>query len=313
MAPSLLTTAMTSLTIHRYLYERENYSQALDMLGVATESFADKNSLAYASTIELIGLLHLDNAQSTSAMERFEASLRIRESLLGPDDPFIAASLNTIALAFTELGELTKAHETHQRAIDIRLRTKSDRIGNSYSNMASTLLRMGKADEAEEMLARCPSLKEFNDETFLSTGNPRFSGNMVLLSRIRATQGRLDDAVRLASKALGFRQTMLGNRLKTCDAMYLVATLLQRQGNIATAITLLNECVTISEGLPEGKGYLARARFKMSELLALEGDPQQSHSNREIARALGRELLGDAWPSDDTEASYDKLVVWMLW
>lgn len=71
--------------------------------------------------------------------------------------------------------------------------------------MASTLLRMGKPDGAEEMLARCPSLKDFDDETFLSTGNPRFSGDMVLLSRIRAKQGRLDDAVRLSSKALGFR------------------------------------------------------------------------------------------------------------
>lgn len=62
--------------------------------------------------------------------------------------------------------------------------------------MASTLLRMGKPDGAEEMLARCPYLKDFDDETFLSTGNPRFSGDMVLLSRIRAKQGRLDDAVR---------------------------------------------------------------------------------------------------------------------
>ena len=283
------------------------------MLGTAIESFTDKNTLAYASAIELFGLLHLDNAQPTKAMERFEISLRIRQAILGPDDPFIAASLNTIALAFTESGELVQAHETHQRAIDIRLRTNSDRIGNSYSNMASTLLRMGRPDEAEEMLARCPSLKDFNDETFLKTGNPRFSGDMVLLSRIRAKQGRLEDAVRLSSKALGFRQATLGNRLKTCDAMYLVASLLQQQGNIATAVTLLNECITISESLPEGKGYLARARFKMSEISEQEGNVEESQSSRKIARSLGQELLGEQWPSDDTETSYEKLVVWMLW
>ena len=283
------------------------------MLGVAIESFTNKNTLAYASAIELFGLLHLDNAQPASAMERFETALRIRESILGPDDPFIAASLNTVALAYTESGELTQAYETHQKAIDIRLRTNSDRIGNSYSNMASTLLRMGDPDRAEEMLARCPSLKDFNDETFLNTGNPRFSGDMVLLSRIRAKQGRLDDAVRLSSKALGFRQAMLGNRLKTCDAMYLVASLLQEQGNVATAMTLLTECIAVSESLPEGKGYLARAHFKLGELFALEGDLQQSQSNKEVARTLGRELLGDKWPSEDHEASYEKLVVWMLW
>lgn len=113
-----------TLTLRRYLYEREVYVQALDMLAVAIESFADKNTLAYASAIELFGLLHLDNAQPTRALERFEESLRIRESILGPDDPFIAASLNTIAIAYTELDMLKEAYDTHQKAIQIRLRHK---------------------------------------------------------------------------------------------------------------------------------------------------------------------------------------------
>ncbi len=42
----------------------------------------------------------------------------------------------------------------YEKAISIRLQTKSDRIGNSYSNMSSTLLRKGLPDQAEEMLAR---------------------------------------------------------------------------------------------------------------------------------------------------------------
>lgn len=143
--------------------------------------------------------------------------------------------MNNIALAYTELADLDKAYSAHQKAIDIRLRTQSDRIGNSYSNMSSLLLRMGKPDEAEEMLKRCPSLKNFTDDTFLRTGNPRFSGDMVLLSRIRLRQGCLDDAMRLASKALTFRRNMLGNRLKTCDSLYDVADVLYQQGKIASA------------------------------------------------------------------------------
>ena len=146
------------------------------MIQIALQSFSEKNTLAYASAIDLLGLLHLDTAHRTEALTRFQSALQIRESILGPDDAFIASSLNNLGLAYTELNELTQAHAYHQKAIDIRLRTKSDRIGNSYSNMSSTLLRMGKADEAEEMLARCPSLRNFNDETFLRSGNPRFSG-----------------------------------------------------------------------------------------------------------------------------------------
>lgn len=132
--------------------------------------------------------------------------------------------------------ELDKAYEFHQQAISIRLRTQSDRIGNSYSNLSSLLLRMSKPDEAEETLMQCPALKDFTDDAFLRTGNPRFSGDMVLLSRIRSKQGKSDDALRLASKALTFRQNTLGNRLKTCDSLYDVANLLCEKGNEASAM-----------------------------------------------------------------------------
>jgi tetratricopeptide (TPR) repeat protein len=145
------------------------------------ENLEEKDSLIYASATMLHGLIELDTNNVQKALESFLLAFAIRRPLMDPDDAFIASSLNALSIAYTELGDVDKALETGQRAIDIRLRTKSDRIGNSYSNMASTLMRMGKADEAEEMLKRCPSLKDFTDETFLQTGNPRFSGCVLVV------------------------------------------------------------------------------------------------------------------------------------
>lgn len=102
--------------------------------------------------------------------------------------------------------------------------------------MSSLLLRMKKPNEAKEIMQRCPVLKDFTDDSFINTGNPRYVGNMVLLSRIRLAQGRLDDAMRLASKALTFRQKLQGNRLKTCDSLYDVADMLVRQERISSAM-----------------------------------------------------------------------------
>ena len=141
--------------------------------------FLKHDTLMFASASMLQGLIELDTNNVQKALGLFLVALDIREREPA-EDAFIASSLNAISLAYTELGDLVKALETGQRAIDIRLRSHSDRIGNSYSNMASTLLRMGKPDEAEEMLKRCPSLKEFTDETFLNTNNPRFSGYVML-------------------------------------------------------------------------------------------------------------------------------------
>lgn len=62
------------------------------------------------------------------------------------------------------------------------------------------------------------------------------NSDMVLLSSIRQCQGRLDDALRLCSRALEFRQKTLGNRFKTCDTLYRVASLLQTRGDYASAL-----------------------------------------------------------------------------
>lgn len=164
------------LTRLRYFYEKELYTLASNFITHGLEVLGPKHELSYASACTLRGLVELDTLDAERALASFQEGLAVRERLLPPDDAFIASSLNAISLAHTELGQLAEAQETGDRAIQIRRETQSDRIGNSYSNMASTLLRMGKHEEAEAILSQCPSLKDFTDETFLSSGNPRFAG-----------------------------------------------------------------------------------------------------------------------------------------
>lgn len=59
---------------------------------------------------------------------------------------------------------------------------------------------------------------------------------MILLGRIRAQQGRVDEAVRLISKALAFRQRTHGNHLKTCDTMQILAQVLQLKPDYRSAM-----------------------------------------------------------------------------
>ncbi|OBT90576.1 hypothetical protein VE02_01046 [Pseudogymnoascus sp. 03VT05] len=219
----------------RYLYEREWYTVAQDFVDIALETFENKTSLAFASAVDLSGLIDLDMNNPSNALVSFNSALSIRGTLLGPEDPLIASSFNNIALSYTETGDLEKAYSAHEKALSIRLRAET-RVDNTYSNMSSLLLQMGKPDEAEEMMQKCPALKDFTDDSFINTGNPRYVGNMVLLSRIRLDQGRLDDAMRFASKALTFRQKLQGNRLKTCDSLYDVADMLVREGRVSSAV-----------------------------------------------------------------------------
>ncbi|KAI9658288.1 MAG: hypothetical protein M1821_002421 [Bathelium mastoideum] len=296
-----------------YLYERETYDIAQDLVNAALDIFPDKTSLAFASAVDLSGLIDLDMNDLQNALARFNEALELRTNCLGADDPLVASSLNNVALAYTEMLELDKAYEAHLKAIDIRLRSQINRIGNSYSNLSSLQLRMGKPDEAEKTLKKCPSLADFTDETFLQTGNPRFSGDMVLLSRIRRQQGRHQDALRLASKALAFRQKMLGNRLKTCDSLYDVATMLHEQQKLASAVELLKQLVAISETLKEGEGQLARANYKLAVLYAEKGQDAESKECRFRAVELREKLRAGSKEAPFDEGEFNKLCLWMLW
>jgi tetratricopeptide (TPR) repeat protein len=155
---------------------------------------------------------------------------------------------------------------------------------------------------------------------------------MVLLSNIRQRQGRLDDALRLCSKALEFRQKTLGNRFKTCDTFYRVAVLLHERGDSASALyipnfilclslgrltlpsSLLEKCVNIAGSLPNAEGYLARAKNKMAEIYgSLGNDEEMERTLREEAEALRTKACIDTSSGGEPPDGYDALVPWMLW
>jgi tetratricopeptide (TPR) repeat protein len=89
------------------------------LINAALETFEDKSTFSYASAVDLLGLLDLDMNDPDKALIPFEEAFSIRKRLLKPTDGMIASSLNNIALAYTEMGELDKAYATHEEAIRI--------------------------------------------------------------------------------------------------------------------------------------------------------------------------------------------------
>lgn len=240
----------------RYLYETEKLSEAQGMAKEACQQLRRiPAGLAYASCLDLCGLVSLDMGRPSEALEQFRLGLETREQLLGrssnPDTPLVGLSHSHIGRALTELGRLDEAHAALSESIRIRLRQppwpvlpahchtkhlQPIRLGDSYSKMASLLLRMGKPDEAEAALRQSPELVDFCDDSFFRSGNPWLYGDAVLLSRIRAAQGQADAAMWLASGALTRRRKTLGPCLKTLDSGCDVMRMMAAHGNHATAL-----------------------------------------------------------------------------
>ncbi len=73
--------------------------------------------------------------------------------------------------------------------------------------------------------------------------------------------------------------------------------------------------MSIAENISEeASGYLARANFKLAQIFESLNDAERSRVCREEAEVIRLRISGDTLaPSDATEESYNKLVLWMLW
>ncbi|KAJ5701355.1 hypothetical protein N7488_008903 [Penicillium malachiteum] len=153
--------------------------------------------------------------------------------------------------------------------------------------MASLLLKLNRPDNAEIML--------------------KIGSAMILLRKIRATQGLPDKALRLASKALSFRKECLGERLKVSDSHY----------QLIFVSDLMREVIRISEKLTEveGIGHISRANKKLAEI------KKDLRTNRESKKYLEKalplkddfdSLHGDRRRSEKVASDFEALVPWML-
>ncbi|KAI7261945.1 hypothetical protein KC335_g10470 [Hortaea werneckii] len=155
------------------------------------------------------------------------------------------------------------------------------------------------------------------EKALVSFRNPRFAGDMILLGRIRVQQGRSDDAIRLISKALAFRQRTHGNHLKTCDTMQLLAQVLQLNANYRSAITFWDQSESIAANLLAAAAYKIRARYRLAHCYKLVGEEDISRVWKEKADAANIDYMSARGRSTATpvalEEAYDDEVAWMLW
>lgn len=87
---------------------------------------------------------------------------------------------------------------------------------------------------------------------------------------------------------------------------------------MTSASQLLEECIKTSEGLPqaEGTGHLARANYKLSQILGDLGKNKESTTYLERAISLREDLNkldGDYVLVNGVAADFEDLVPWMLW
>lgn len=210
----------------------------------------DSKSYHFARACNYLGLIANETKRPLLALEYFNQALKIHRKQLHPNNMRILACLNSIGMSHTELGQYESALTYHSQARELLCTELSAYIDMNCRNTASVYLRMGDLLKAEEWLKACPSFSL--DEMDMMSKSARFAeyvrsstatfsvtyldnSDVMFMGMIRMRQNRLEEAFSICSKVLTFRRAKVGNRLRTCSTLYLIACILLKMDNLEYA------------------------------------------------------------------------------
>ena len=138
-----------------------------------------------------------------------ERALALREKILGPDHPDVAASLAAVANALWAMGDYPRSREVTERALVLRekiLGPDHPELGKSMNNLASVLAELGEYRRALELRERTLALREKT----LGPDHPEVGSALNNLGTLLFAIGEYRRSASTHERALSVRTRSLG-------------------------------------------------------------------------------------------------------
>jgi tetratricopeptide (TPR) repeat protein len=299
-----------SINLYRYLWETEQPTTALSFFNFGLSLGVDRSGPICNPAVRLLGHIALDLSQPRAALEAYQETLTARLKHSDPNSPVIADVYDSIACAYTEVGDVSKAFAYLDKAKAIHFANDPNRMARTSAIYAMTYLRAGQPDQALESIKKCWELQGLTEGQIAVSRYPKHSGDIVLLARIYHVQGDSEAALELASKSITIRKGILGSKgPRVADSMFIVASILREGGKQALATKFLRDIIDMSKGMVEMKGHLARALWTLGTI----EENGEAENLKQKAREVRETIDGREAEDEDTDEAFSKLVGWMLW
>jgi tetratricopeptide (TPR) repeat protein len=133
---------------------------------LACKTLIEQWDMAFPEAAQLLynaGFYLRESAQYEQAEPLLQRALAIRESVLGPEHPDTATSLNNLAELYHSQGKYEQAEPLFQRALAIRERVLGPEhpdTANTLNNLASLYQDQGMYEQAEPLYQRAQAIRE---------------------------------------------------------------------------------------------------------------------------------------------------------
>ncbi|KAK4120820.1 hypothetical protein N657DRAFT_658182 [Parathielavia appendiculata] len=288
-----------------YLWEKEQPSLA-------------RTFFEYALKIDDItpGPPLLDLARLPAALAAYQQALAIREQLEGAASTGVADVCDSVACAYTELGDVDQATAYLDRATAIHHAYDPSNMSRTLAIRALACLRAGEAERSLDAIRECWRLQGLTQEQVEASRYPKHSGDVMMLARILCLQGRKAEAQELASRTIKMRRGVYGERggPRVADSLFTAARMLEDGGETVLASRMMREVLEICGDAPEMRAHLARAFWFSAGMEAkMNGHEDDVAYLRQTARVARDGIEGREWPDEDADEGFMRLVSWMLW
>jgi CHAT domain-containing protein/tetratricopeptide (TPR) repeat protein len=182
-----------------------------------------------------------------AAIAELEDCLAAQEQARGPDDPFLAGLLMSLARELKANGDYAGARPRFERALAIREQALGPDhldVADSLNALASLLHLLGDYATARPLYERALAI----DEKQLGPDHPSVARVLYNLALLLQTQGDLEAARPLLERALAIREQALGpEHPDVATSLSSLALVLHLQGNTAAALPLDERTLAIRE------------------------------------------------------------------
>src|SRR5262245_2127072 len=197
----------------RTLLDAGRYADAerlASMLVAEAQSKHGPESLESARISDVLveALIRNGKAGAAETLAIAQRVVRLKERLLGQDDPAVALSIDSLGTVHTERGELMAALSLHERALTIHRRSlgpEDSAVADSLDHLALPLILLQRFRDAEQRLDESLRIRDRD-----SNGSPlALARTLYLTAVLHRYDGRYAVAGQLLDRALALRQTML--------------------------------------------------------------------------------------------------------
>ena len=204
-------TAEYALLLRR-LFERSSDSRTrnwlcerLTALAAGRNSQNEETARICENAASVLG----DMGNYVKALQFYEKSLKIKETVLGPEHPDTAQTYNNMANVYDDMGDYPKALEFYEKALKIReavLGPEHPDTAATYNNMAIVYRSMGDFPKALQFCDKARNIRE----ALLGPEHPDTAGTYNNMAIVYAAMGDYPKALEFYSKARMIQEALLG-------------------------------------------------------------------------------------------------------